>query len=319
MDLGGASTQITFETASPAEDPDNEVQLRLYGQLYRVYTHSFLCYGRDQVLRRLLASALQVPPPAHLHHSAFLEGGSKGTWAKGAEQSRDSSHAEGCSRQREPVAFTSWQDGTRRGPRPGGRGCVPGRGERRARACDAWPQALGLSSRQWGAGDCCWAQRRSHKGDLWEVPQAGPPEALRGGLEAGAVQPTPSRFPQTHGFHPCWPRGYSTQVPLRDLYASPCTAAQRPQTFNSSDRVHLEGGSDPALCRGLVSGLFNFSSCRFSRCSFNGVFQPPVSGDFMVSPGDGVGPLPCSAWGLGTPGLYPPPRPSRPSSTPWTS
>lgn len=62
MDLGGASTQITFETASPAEDPANEVQLRLYGQHYRVYTHSFLCYGRDQVLRRLLASALQVPP-----------------------------------------------------------------------------------------------------------------------------------------------------------------------------------------------------------------------------------------------------------------
>lgn len=145
----------------------------------------------------------------------------------------------------------------------------------------------------------------------------GPPRWAA--LEAGAVQPTPSRFPQTHGFHPCWPRGYSTQVPLRDLYASPCTAAQRPQTFNGSDRVHLEGGSDPALCRGLVSGLFNFSSCRFSRCSFNGIFQPPVSGDFMVSPGDGVGPLPCSAWGLGTPGLYPPPRPSRLSSTPWTS
>lgn len=145
MDLGGASTQITFETASPAEDPANEVQLRLYGQLYRVYTHSFLCYGRDQVLQRLLASALQ-----------------------------------------------------------------------------------------------------------------------------------------THSFHPCWPRGYSTQVLLRDLYASPCTAAQRPQNFNGSDRVRLAGGSDPARCRGLVSGLFNFSSCRFSRCSFNGIFQPPVSGDFMA-------------------------------------
>lgn len=66
MDLGGASTQITFETASPVEDPTNEVQLRLYGQHYHVYTHSFLCYGRDQVLRRLLASALQVPdhPPS---------------------------------------------------------------------------------------------------------------------------------------------------------------------------------------------------------------------------------------------------------------
>ncbi|XP_031306849.1 ectonucleoside triphosphate diphosphohydrolase 2 [Camelus dromedarius] len=145
MDLGGASTQITFETASPIEDPTSEVQLRLYGQLYRVYTHSFLCYGRDQVLQRLLASALQA-----------------------------------------------------------------------------------------------------------------------------------------HGFHPCWPRGYSTHVLLRDVYESPCTAAQRPQTFNSSARISLSGRSDPALCRGLISQLFNFSSCRFSRCSFNGIFQPPVAGNFIA-------------------------------------
>ncbi|XP_019612383.2 ectonucleoside triphosphate diphosphohydrolase 2 [Rhinolophus sinicus] len=148
MDLGGASTQITFETASPAEDPANEVQLRLYGQQYRVYTHSFLCYGRDQVLQRLLASALQA-------HS------------------------------------------------------------------------------------------------------------------------------QPHSFHPCWPRGYSTQVLLRDVYQSPCTVAQRPQTFNSSSRVHLSGSSNPALCRSLVLGLFDFSSCRFSQCSFNSIFQPPVAGDFI--------------------------------------
>lgn len=97
----------------------------------------------------------------------------------------------------------------------------------------------------------------------------GPPQVLGRGrwaaLEVGVVQPTPPRFPQTHSFHPCWPRGYSTRVPLRDLYASPCTAAQRPQTFNGSDRVHLAGGSDPALCRGLVSGLFNFSSWHFTH------------------------------------------------------
>uniref|UniRef100_A0A8C5YAG3 Ectonucleoside triphosphate diphosphohydrolase 2 n=1 Tax=Microcebus murinus TaxID=30608 RepID=A0A8C5YAG3_MICMU len=144
MDLGGASTQITFETASPAEDPANEVQLRLYGHRYRVYTHSFLCYGRDQMLQRLLASALQ-----------------------------------------------------------------------------------------------------------------------------------------THGFHPCWPRGYSTQVLLQDVYQSPCTVALRPQGFDSRARVYLEGRSDPTLCRDLVSTLFSFS-CRFSRCSFNGVSQPPVAGNFIA-------------------------------------
>ncbi|XP_062446583.1 ectonucleoside triphosphate diphosphohydrolase 2 isoform X2 [Rhea pennata] len=60
MDFGGASTQITFETKDPIEDPKNEVMLKLYGQTYKVYTHSFLCYGRDQVLRRLLSKLLQA-------------------------------------------------------------------------------------------------------------------------------------------------------------------------------------------------------------------------------------------------------------------
>ncbi|XP_004613429.2 ectonucleoside triphosphate diphosphohydrolase 2 isoform X1 [Sorex araneus] len=145
LDLGGASTQITFETATPPEDPRTAVQLRLYGHHYHLYTHSFLCYGRDQVLQRLLAAAIQA-----------------------------------------------------------------------------------------------------------------------------------------HGSHPCWPRNYSTQVQLHSLYESPCLAALRPQTINSSGWVSVSGGSDPVLCQHLVSQLFNFSSCHFSRCSFNGTFQPPVAGSFIA-------------------------------------
>ncbi|XP_020648961.3 ectonucleoside triphosphate diphosphohydrolase 2 isoform X1 [Pogona vitticeps] len=61
MDLGGASTQITFETREEIESrPANEVTLRLYGQTYKVYTHSFLCYGRDQILKRLLSKVLKA-------------------------------------------------------------------------------------------------------------------------------------------------------------------------------------------------------------------------------------------------------------------
>ncbi|KAM6170151.1 ectonucleoside triphosphate diphosphohydrolase 2 [Rhynchocyon petersi] len=145
MDLGGASTQITFETNSRAEDPANQVQLQLYGQRFQVYTHSFLCYGLDQVLMRLLASAIQ-----------------------------------------------------------------------------------------------------------------------------------------TYGIHPCWPKGYVSEVQLQDVYRSPCTAAQRPQNFSSSTSVSLQGSGNATLCRSLVSGLFNPASCSFSRCSFNGVFQPPVAGNFMA-------------------------------------
>ncbi|XP_006863851.1 PREDICTED: ectonucleoside triphosphate diphosphohydrolase 2 [Chrysochloris asiatica] len=145
MDLGGASTQITFETASQAEDPASQVQLRLYGHNYRVYTHSFLCYGRDQVLRRLLARVLQ-----------------------------------------------------------------------------------------------------------------------------------------DKGAHPCWPSGYTAQVHLQDVYGSPCTEGQRPHTFNSSASVRLSGSSNFTYCQSLVAELFNRSFCPFSHCSFNGVFQPPVAGNFMA-------------------------------------
>ena len=151
----------------------------------------------------------------------------------------------------------------------------------------------------------CPARRRSHglllssevmlpKWNLWEIYQlvlwGGPPTVLGWGwwavLGVAVLPHTPLSSAQTHGFHPCWPKGYSTHVLLQDVYESPCTAAQRPQTFNRSTKVSLSGSSDPALCRGLISELFNFSSCRFSRCSFNGIFQPPLAGKFILSPED---------------------------------
>ncbi|XP_032395462.1 ectonucleoside triphosphate diphosphohydrolase 2 [Etheostoma spectabile] len=55
LDLGGASTQITFATQEEVEDEHDMIKLHLYGQKYSLYTHSFLCYGQDQVLKRLLA------------------------------------------------------------------------------------------------------------------------------------------------------------------------------------------------------------------------------------------------------------------------
>ncbi|XP_062988533.1 ectonucleoside triphosphate diphosphohydrolase 1 [Elgaria multicarinata webbii] len=52
LDLGGASTQITFvPDHEKIESPENTVNFLLYGKSYTVYTHSFLCYGKDQALR----------------------------------------------------------------------------------------------------------------------------------------------------------------------------------------------------------------------------------------------------------------------------
>lgn len=58
LDLGGASEQITFvPQTSPLE---GGVSLRLYGQNYSIYTHSYLCYGRNEANRQLLARLVQV-------------------------------------------------------------------------------------------------------------------------------------------------------------------------------------------------------------------------------------------------------------------
>jgi apyrase len=58
--MGGASTQISFVPGVPILDQSTQVTFRLYGANYSVYTHSYLCYGRDQVLNRLLVGLVQV-------------------------------------------------------------------------------------------------------------------------------------------------------------------------------------------------------------------------------------------------------------------
>ncbi|XP_051771092.1 ectonucleoside triphosphate diphosphohydrolase 1 [Ctenopharyngodon idella] len=59
LDLGGASTQITFVPQQEIESNDNSIDFRLYGNDYHLYTHSFLCYGKDQVLKLSMGKKLE--------------------------------------------------------------------------------------------------------------------------------------------------------------------------------------------------------------------------------------------------------------------
>ncbi|XP_053551637.1 ectonucleoside triphosphate diphosphohydrolase 2 [Bombina bombina] len=150
MDLGGASTQITFETKDAIEDPQNEVNLRLYGQSYRVYTHSFLCYGRDQVLRRVDSKIFKSQ-----------------NYAENIES-------------------------------------------------------------------------------------------------------------------PCWPTGYRKNMTLGDVYETPCTAKEKPQPYDPAKSVTVSGTGNAVECSKVVDSLFSFSSCDYSSCSFDQVFQPNVTGNFIA-------------------------------------
>ncbi|CAL1569642.1 unnamed protein product [Knipowitschia caucasica] len=152
LDLGGASTQITFVTEDEVEERTDSLKLQLYGRHYSLYTHSYLCYGRDQLLKRTLA------------HLAATQG---------------------------------------------------------------------VSS-----------------------------------------QVT----------HPCFPAGFSQSVPLKSIFSSPCTSSSRPQDPHTDPQAELmvQGSGNYHHCVGNITQIFSFDKCAFSHCSFDGVFQPNVSGSFMA-------------------------------------
>ncbi|XP_070541238.1 ectonucleoside triphosphate diphosphohydrolase 1-like [Ptychodera flava] len=61
LDMGGASLQISFIPEDlTVVPPENTVLLRMYGEDYVLYTHSYLCYGINEALRRYLATLVQI-------------------------------------------------------------------------------------------------------------------------------------------------------------------------------------------------------------------------------------------------------------------
>uniref|UniRef100_A0A8D0VSW3 Ectonucleoside triphosphate diphosphohydrolase 3 n=1 Tax=Sus scrofa TaxID=9823 RepID=A0A8D0VSW3_PIG len=61
LDLGGASTQISFATEEKVGLNTSDImKVSLYGYEYTLYTHSFQCYGRNEAEKRFLA-LLQLP------------------------------------------------------------------------------------------------------------------------------------------------------------------------------------------------------------------------------------------------------------------
>ncbi|CAH8855213.1 unnamed protein product [Trichobilharzia szidati] len=76
LDLGGASTQIAFIPDSYPNAPKELLDfypLRLYGNDFLVYSHSFLCYGKSEFQRRLMTSiaarskkTFEIPNPCLL-------------------------------------------------------------------------------------------------------------------------------------------------------------------------------------------------------------------------------------------------------------
>ncbi|NXU48558.1 ENTP8 diphosphohydrolase, partial [Turnix velox] len=60
LDLGGASTQISFIPGSSVINWNKTSRFMLYGYNYSIYTHSYLCYGQDEALKRLSKELIAV-------------------------------------------------------------------------------------------------------------------------------------------------------------------------------------------------------------------------------------------------------------------
>ncbi|KAM8933716.1 ectonucleoside triphosphate diphosphohydrolase 8-like [Pelodytes ibericus] len=148
LDLGGASTQISFIPKVDIQEQVEKSDFKLYGYPYTIYTHSFLCYGQNQALKQMLVKAV------------------------------------------------AGQD-------------------------------------------------------------------LRNAVNI-----------------PCYPKGYTETISLQSLYDSPCTAPSSPPP---TAQVNLLGTGNARMCRALLQGIFNFTTCQGKpSCSFDGVYQPPVVGNFFA-------------------------------------
>nr|XP_009004369.1 ectonucleoside triphosphate diphosphohydrolase 8 isoform X2 [Callithrix jacchus] len=211
LDMGGASTQITFVPGGPILDKSTQADFRLYGSDYSVYTHSYLCFGRDQMLSRLLIGLVQVSQP---------RGGRTGL--------REQSYGHGA----------------------GAGGPDPGRVHRTMGAGLVWV----IRPRM---------ERTVGMGLVLRPPcplQSHPAALLR---------------------HPCYLSGYRTTLALAPLYKSPCVDTTPP--LGLPQNLTVEGTGNPGACVSAIQELFNFSACQGQEdCAFNGVYQPPVRGQFYV-------------------------------------
>ncbi|XP_010777189.1 ectonucleoside triphosphate diphosphohydrolase 3 [Notothenia coriiceps] len=150
MDLGGASTQIAFAVQGNLSGPDY-LPVKLYGYPYNVYTHSFLCYGKNEAGRVILDKVV-----------------------------RESSD--------------------------------------------------------------------------------------------------PNYIP-----NPCYPEGYNVTLNASHIYNTTCN--KKPNNYNPDQQLFFVGTGNSDKCLSMVKGIFDFQTCSSTQCSFNGVEQPPVTGEFMAYAG----------------------------------
>ncbi|XP_071430425.1 ectonucleoside triphosphate diphosphohydrolase 8-like [Pithys albifrons albifrons] len=75
LDLGGASTQISFMPEGSVMNQNEASEFTLYGYNYNIYTHSYLCYGQNEMLKRLAKELIaESAPGTRVRHPCYPSG-----------------------------------------------------------------------------------------------------------------------------------------------------------------------------------------------------------------------------------------------------
>uniref|UniRef100_A0A8C9L9C9 Ectonucleoside triphosphate diphosphohydrolase 1 n=1 Tax=Pavo cristatus TaxID=9049 RepID=A0A8C9L9C9_PAVCR len=77
---------------------------------------------------------------------------------------------------------------------------------------------------------------------------------------------------------PCFHQGYQRTINISNFFKNPCTSIEKKQ-FPFS-QLYIEGEGNYEKCRRNIQDLFNKTNCPYSSCSFNGIYLPPLQGDF---------------------------------------
>ncbi|KAJ8354194.1 hypothetical protein SKAU_G00217610 [Synaphobranchus kaupii] len=84
--------------------------------------------------------------------------------------------------------------------------------------------------------------------------------------------------------NPCFPVDYNTTMSAANIFGSSCT--EQPPNYDPNKQLLLVGTGDPAGCSAVVRTIFDLESCHGqANCSFNGVYQPALSGGFLAYSG----------------------------------
>lgn len=58
----------------------------------------------------------------------------------------------------------------------------------------------------------------------------------------------------------------------------------KPTPYDPTEQVTFIGTGDSARCISLIEKIVNVTNCSlYPDCGFDGVYQPPVNGEFFVS------------------------------------